>query len=97
MTEHHGPWIATFLDGPLAPDQARHFSVGPIKQELTFAPISLATPNPWVLVGYDTLPVEHPWDGQVTYRLHDILDADEIPDELAELGDPVARYQQVPA
>lgn len=84
-----GPWIATFRDGPLADhDHDRIFAVGPIWQTITL--VDLPGPQDWAIVAGDGIPLEiprTPWEGEVTYRLADI-----VPLAGAD-GEPVAYYE----
>lgn len=86
MSEHAGPWRATFRDGPLAgPDHDRLFAVGPVWTEmwLTRRPMT-----GWFIVGGPWgAPVE-PWPEQVHYRLAYFW-------EPADGTDAIAAYEQL--
>lgn len=74
-------WIASFRDGPLAaPAYERVFAVRPIFAEMVFTPVpdrqAADGSEEWVLVGWDSLPVEQPWPGQVRYVLTEITTVD---------------------
>jgi hypothetical protein len=81
-------WVASFRDGPLAHDDgARTFAGGAIFNEIVFGRASYA--GEWVLVGWDSLPVDLPPPDQVRYRLVDVAATDVI------RRGTVAYYEQV--
>lgn len=85
--QQHAPWIARFLDGPVADDGDRIFVVGPVWDEIELAPMPPGLTVKWCIVGGGPLGrCEHPWPGQVTYRLA----AQRGPG--SALDDPVAWY-----
>lgn len=94
----HGPWIATFRDGPLADhDQDRIFAVGPIWQRIVLVELPGDRHQPmnpwaghWAIVAGDgigeTETPRVPWEGEVAYELADVV-------TLAGAdGEPVAYY-----
>jgi hypothetical protein len=77
------PWVAVFDDGPCAGGPEHVFVVGPVWDEIELAPMPAETNlDHWVIVGGDQIGAcEHPWPGQVTYRLDRLVivnDADDV-------------------
>lgn len=88
-TGYSGSWIATFQDPPL--DDHRHdriFGVGPVWRRITL--VEMPGPHGWTIVAGDGIPDFHtprvPWDGEVTYRLTNVVPL------AGGDGEPVAYY-----
>jgi hypothetical protein len=85
------PWLAEFLNGPIAEDQTHVFVMGPVWQWIVLAPMPETTSRArhWVIVGGDGIggTPEEPWPEQVTYRLVEVIPGDVV-------GEPgaIARY-----
>lgn len=56
-------WEARFLDGPLS-DEVIYFAVGEPFETMHFAPAA----GGWARVGDETLTLDEPWPGMVTYQ-----------------------------
>lgn len=82
-----GPWVAVFDDGPCANGAERVFAVAPVWREIELAPMPAeANLDHWAIVGGDQMgPCEHPWPGQVTYRLSHVNPGD-VDDVAGEIG-----------
>jgi hypothetical protein len=87
-----GPWIATFRDGPLADQEHdRVFAVGPIWEQIVLMQPKSSDLDYWVIVGGDGIPTDDvrvPWEGEVIYRLADVIGM------AGADGEPVAYYVQ---
>lgn len=83
--EHHGPWIATFRDGP-AVGHDRVVAVGPIRSDIYLMPHPKG--HTWIRVDFDGTEPNPPWPDQIHYHLAEVITK-------AGADEPIAYYEIV--